>query len=72
MLLKNTRCGKKGRFNFQIGAEIYDLFNQRERTLTGAGAYTGAFNTAGNANFFNYDIGAYSGRIITMPTSKAL
>jgi hypothetical protein len=66
VVLKNTRFGNEGRFNFQIGAEIYDLFNQRERTLTGVGAFTSAFNTAGNANFLNYDIGVYDGRTITM------
>jgi len=66
VVLKNTRFGREGRFNFQIGAEIYDLFNQRERTLTGVGAFTSAFNTAGNANFLNYDIGAYGGRTIIM------
>jgi hypothetical protein len=66
VVLKNTRFGNEGRFNFQIGAEIYDLFNQRSRTLSGVGAFTSAFNTAGNANFFNYDIGAFTGRTITM------
>jgi hypothetical protein len=71
VVLKNTRFGTDGRFNFQIGAEIYDLFNQRVRTLgltatTGVGAQSSAFATAGNNNFLNYNIGTFPGRTITM------
>jgi len=66
VVLKNTRFGTDGRFNFQIGAEIFDLFNQREKTITGVGAQTGAFGIAGNANFNNYEIGTYLGRKVTM------
>lgn len=70
VVLKNTRFGNDGRFNFQIGAEIFDLFNQRAKTLGGAvfgvGSQTAAFATAGNANFNNYDIGNFSGRVVRM------
>lgn len=66
VLLKNTRFGTDGRFNFQIGAEIFDLFNQRPKTIGGVGAQTGAFGIAGNPNFNNYDIGNFTGRKITM------
>ncbi len=66
VLLKNTRFGTDGRFNFQIGAEIIDLFNQRPRTISGVGATTAAFGTAGNASFNDYSIGAFDGRKITM------
>ncbi len=66
VVLKNTRFGTDGRFNFQIGAEILDLFNQREKTIFGVGAQTGAFGIAGNANFNNYEIGTYLGRKVTM------
>ena len=66
VILKNTRFGADGRFNFQIGAEIFDLFNQRIQTIAGVGAFTNAFNTAGNSNFNNYEIGSYIGRKITM------
>ena len=66
VVLKNTRFGTDGRFNFQIGAETFDLFNQRPKTIAGVGAQTGAFSIAGNANFNNYDIGNYAGRTITM------
>lgn len=66
VLLKNTRFGTDGRFNFKIGAEIVDLFNQRPRTLNDDLAVTAAFATAGNANFNNYGIGSFLGRRITM------
>ena len=66
VVLKNTRFGTDGRFNFQIGAEILDLFNQRNKTLAGVGAQTGAFGIAGNANFNNYELGTYVGRKLTM------
>lgn len=70
VVLKNTRFGTDGRFNFQIGAEIFDLFNQRAKTLGGTvfgvGSQTAAFATAGNANFNNYEIGNFSGRTIRM------
>ncbi len=76
VVLKNTRFGTDGRFNFQIGAEIFDLFNQRQQILgslrfqnslfSGVGAQTGAFATAGNANFNNYEIGSYPGRSVRM------
>lgn len=66
VVLKNTRFGRDGRFNFQIGAEIFDLFNQRQRTIAGVGAFTSAFNTPGNINFANYDIGSFSGRSVRL------
>jgi hypothetical protein len=78
VILKNSRFGTDGRFNFQIGAEIIDLFNQRPRTIGGTGAqvealFTGgvgaqsaAFGIAGNPNFLNYDIGTFTGRTVTL------
>lgn len=66
VLLKNTRFGTDGRFNFQIGAEIFDLFNQRQKTIVGVGAQTAAFSIAGNANFNNYEIGEFTGRTVTL------
>jgi hypothetical protein len=65
-VIKNTRFGKDARFNFQIGAEIFDLFNQRVRTINGVGAFTQAFALPANANFLNYDIGSFNGRTIRM------
>lgn len=65
-ILKNTRFGKDARFNFQIGAEIFDLFNQRVKTITGVGAFTQAFALPANANFLNYNIGSFTGRTVRM------
>lgn len=66
VLLKNTRFGNDGKFNFQVGAEIFDLFNQRPKTIGGVGSQTAAFAIAGNPNFNNYNIGNYAGRTVTM------
>lgn len=66
VLLKNSRFGTDGRFNFQIGAEILDLFNQRPRSIFGINPQSAAFGIAGNANFNNYDLGNFTGRKITM------
>ncbi len=66
VILKNTRFGTDGRYNFQVGAEIFDAFNQRPQTITGVGAFSRAFAQPANANFLNYDIGSYSGRRITL------
>jgi hypothetical protein len=66
VILKNTRFGTDSRFNFQVGAEIFDLFNQREQTITGVGAFTQAFAIPGNANFQNYGIGSFAGRSMRM------
>ncbi|MFL6468472.1 MAG: hypothetical protein ACJ72Z_10995, partial [Pyrinomonadaceae bacterium] len=74
VVLKNTRFGKDGRFNFQIGAEIFDLFNQRPRSVNGhvSGTVSGfdpttqAFALPGNANFLDYGVGAYAGRSVRM------
>lgn len=67
VLIKNTRFGGEGRYNVQIGAEINDLFNQRQVTI---GPFTTAqgqgFVTPGNANFLNYNLVSYGGRTVTM------
>ena len=66
VILKNNRFGKDNRFNVQLGAEIFDVFNQRVRTIAGVGAFSSAFNTAGNPSFNNYEIGNATGRIVTL------
>lgn len=66
VLLKNNRFGTDNRFNIQIGAEIFDIFNQRNRTIGGVGAFTNSFNTAGNASFNNNAIGNFGGRTVTL------
>ncbi len=66
VVLKNTRFGNDGRFNFQIGAEIFDLFNQRQRTIAGVGAFTSAFAIPGNPFFNDYSIGNFAGRNVRL------
>ncbi|MFN0120983.1 MAG: carboxypeptidase regulatory-like domain-containing protein [Blastocatellia bacterium] len=63
--MKSFRLGERGQ-NFQFGAEIQNLFNQHSRTLSGVGALTTAFATAGNTFFNDYNIGNYPGRIVQM------
>jgi len=68
--IKNTRFGKEGRFNFQLGAEVHDVFNQRPKTVQGFGGNitTGArsFVLPTSNLFLNYDFGVFPGRTITL------
>ncbi|HZS09800.1 MAG TPA: TonB-dependent receptor [Blastocatellia bacterium] len=64
-IIKTFRLGERGQ-QFQLGAEFYDLFNQQPRTLSGVGATTAAFATAGNPFFNDYSIGNYTGRAIQL------
>jgi hypothetical protein len=71
VFLKNTRFGGEGRFNFQFGAEVHDVFNQRPRTVAGVGAGSRSFvlpgtNSANNSLFLNYDFGVFAGRTVTL------
>jgi hypothetical protein len=67
VVLKNTRFGGEGRYNFQVGAEIFDLFNQRQVTIGPFTTNQGqGFATPGNVNFLNYNLVSFSGRTITM------
>jgi outer membrane receptor protein involved in Fe transport len=67
VFLKNTRFGNEGRFNFQFGAEVHDVFNQRPRTIAGIGAGARSFALpSANPFFLNYDFGVYGGRTVTL------
>lgn len=69
VFLKNTRFGNEGRFNFQFGAEVHDVFNQRPRTIAGIGAGARSFALpSANPFFLNYDFGVYGGRTVTLRT----
>jgi outer membrane receptor protein involved in Fe transport len=69
VFLKNTRFGGEGRFNFQFGAEVHDVFNQRPRTVAGIGAGARSFVLpSANPFFLNYDFGVYGGRTVTLRT----
>jgi outer membrane receptor protein involved in Fe transport len=71
-LIKNFRFSQE-KFNLQVGAEFFNLFNQRIRTIAGL-AQQGvlnstaatAFATAGNVSFNDYGTGSYQGRTIQL------
>jgi hypothetical protein len=73
-LLKNFRFGEE--MNLQFGAEIFDLFNQKPRTvgvfspvgvsIGAAGLQTNtSFANVGSPNFNNYSLGDFFGRSAT-------
>ncbi|HMH42604.1 MAG TPA: TonB-dependent receptor, partial [Pyrinomonadaceae bacterium] len=64
--IKNTRFGKEGRYNFQIGAEAHNVFNQREINIAGLGSGARSFTEPFTTQFLNYSFGVYGGRSITM------
>ena len=70
VLIKNTRFGKEGRYNFQIGAEVHDILNQRPVTIAGfAGSITtGArsFVLPSSTLFLDYTKGVFGGRTVTL------
>lgn len=64
-VLKNFKFGEE-RYNIQVGAEIFNLLNQRNFTIGGVGATTSAFANVGSSFFNNYSIGDFSGRTIQL------
>jgi len=68
VFLKNTRFGKEGRYNFQIAAEVHDIFNQRPRTIAGIGSGARAFTLPDTQAFLNYstDFGVFPGRTVQL------
>ena len=73
--LKNFRFGEE-RYNLQFGAEIFNLWNQRIRTIgsesctalqsCGVGATTVGFPFVSSTLFNDYSIGNFGGRTIQM------
>jgi hypothetical protein len=66
VFIKNTRFGKEGRYNFQIAAEAYNVFNQREINIAGLGSGARSFAEPFTTQFLNYSFGVYGGRTIRM------
>ena len=66
--IKNTRFGKEGRYNFQIGAEAHNVFNHREINISGIGSGARSFTEPFTTQFLNYSyaFGVYGGRTVTM------
>lgn len=52
--------------HIQFGAEIFNLWNQRIRTISGVGASSAAFANSGSPFFNNYSIGNFSGRTVQL------
>jgi hypothetical protein len=63
--VKGFSFGERG-YGLQFGAEISNLFNQRNPTVAGVGPLTAAFATTGNRAFNDYGIGNYPGRLIQL------
>ncbi|MEJ7617914.1 MAG: TonB-dependent receptor [Pyrinomonadaceae bacterium] len=79
VLLKNFRFGEE-RYNLQLGAEVFNIFNQRIRTIgdfgspnfsaqnfdatAGIGATTPSFANVASPNFNDYSTGNFSGRTV--------
>jgi hypothetical protein len=64
--IKNTRFGKEGRYDFQIAAEVHDVFNNRPVTVTGVGSGARSFVEPSTSLFLDYTQGVFGGRTVTM------
>lgn len=64
-VLKNFRFGEE-RYNLQVGAEVFNLFNQRVVTIAGVGATNSSFPFVSNQFFNDYSIGNYGGRTVQL------
>jgi len=64
--IKNTRFGREGRYNFQIGAEVHDVFNQRPVTVAGVGSGARSFVLPNSSLFLDYTKGVFAGRTATL------
>lgn len=71
-IIKNFRFGEE-RYNLQFGAEIFNLWNQRIRTIgggpsgdAGVGPTNNAFNRVISPTFNDYSTGIFGGRTIQL------
>jgi hypothetical protein len=63
-LLKNIRFGED--YNLQIGAEAFNVFNQRIRTISTVGPTSTGFSNVNSTSFNDYSLGVVPGRTIQM------
>jgi hypothetical protein len=63
-VLKNFMFGEDRNYNFQIGAEFFNLFNQRIRDVSTVGPTNTGFNNVTSSTFNSYSLGVVSGRTI--------
>lgn len=63
--LKNFRFGDdRNTYNLQIGAEIFNLFNQRIRSISTVGPTNTAFVNVNSPSFNSYGLGIVPGRTV--------
>ncbi len=65
-VLKDFSFGGDRNYRFQAGAEVFNLLNQRIRTISGVGATTSAFANVDSSFFNNYSLGNFSGRTVQL------
>lgn len=65
-LLKNFRFGGDNNYNLQVGAEFFNLFNQRIREIATVGATNTGFVNVNSPSFNSYSLGVVPGRVIQM------
>lgn len=64
-ILKNLKFGED-RYNIQFGTEIFNLWNQRIRTVGGLNATSNSFANTGSSLFNDYSVGNFGGRTIQL------
>ena len=64
-LLTNIRFGEE-KYNLQIGAEAFNVFNQRIRTISSVGPTNSGFVNVNSTRFNDYSLGIVEGRTIQM------
>jgi hypothetical protein len=64
-LISNLRFGEE-KYNLQIGAEAFNVFNQRIRTIASVGPTNTGFVNVNSTRFNDYSLGVVEGRTIQM------
>lgn len=64
-LINNIRFGEE-KYNLQIGAEAFNVFNQRIRTIGSVGPTNTGFVNVNSTRFNDYSLGVVEGRTIQM------
>lgn len=65
-VLKNFLFGGDNNYNFQVGAEFFNLFNQRIRDVSTVGPTNTGFINVNSPTFNNYSLGVVPGRTIQL------
>ncbi|MDQ3634763.1 MAG: TonB-dependent receptor [Acidobacteriota bacterium] len=65
-ILKNFRFGGDYNYNLQVGAEIFNLLNQRIREISTVGPRNTGFVNVNSPSFNNYSLGVVPGRTVQL------